>query len=317
MNRRRLLALAAALALAPAARAARPKRIVLFCSETVPDAERSRRNVVAALADEGLVAGRDVVVEMVAVPDWTERFRLADGILARRPDLIGTVGTELTLLMQERTRDVPIVFRNVADPVAAGLVRSLAQPGGNITGESNQALVLQGKRFELLRELRPAIRRVTYVGPPGPVLELLRVQHRAQAALGLKVDEYLVSKEADFGRIPEDFGKGAVEAALFSDLDPANPHAAAVLEVLERRSIPAVFAERDVVVRGGLASLSMREEFGPSTSIMARILRGASPATLPVSLAARTHLALNTRTARAMNLRIPTTLLVRVDEVVG
>ena len=317
MNRRQFVLSAAALAMAPPAHTAGPKRVVLFYGESAAGGAAIQREVEAGLAAEGLMPGHDVVVEVVAIPEWSERVRMADGILARQPDLIGTRGTDLTRLMQERTRDVPIVFRNVGDPVAAGLVQSLARPGGNVTGESNQSFVLEGKRLELLRELRPGLRRVAFIGTPGPAMDLARAQQRPQAAaLGLEIDEFHVETDDDLGRLPEQFRKVKTEGAIFSVLNADHPGGAAVLGSLAARAIPAVFLDRRVVARGGLASLTMREELGPSTAIMARILRGANPATLPVALAARPHLALNKRTARAMNLKLPDSLLVRVDELV-
>ena len=319
-RRRALVALLATGCLGNPAEGARAKRIVLFYGETASSAPAIQRAIVSALAAEGLVAGRDVEVEMVAVADWGERHRLADAIVGRRPDLVSTRGTDLTRLMQERTRELPIVFRNVGDPVTAGFVKSLARPGGNITGESNQSFVLEGKRLELLRELRPGLRRVAFVGTAGPAMELARrEQHRQAEALGLRIDELLVGDDRgseEFAAIPARLEALKAEAVVFTAFNAEHPQSQVILDFLAARAMPAVYLDRRMVERGGLASLTMREDYAPAAAIIGRILRGESPATIPVALAARTHLALNLRTARAMKLAIPRSLRLRVDELV-
>jgi putative ABC transport system substrate-binding protein len=320
MNARRRLLVVLALAALPARSQARPKRVVLFYGQSAENARETRRLFAQHLASEGFAEGRDVEVEMVTVLDWADREKLADRVIELAPDMIGTSGTDLTRLMQARTRTIPIVFRNVGDPVAAGIVASFARPGGNATGESNQSFSLEGKRLELLRELRPGLKRVTMVMPEGPAAELARVEQRRHAqALGLALDEFIVSSargDEDLARLPAHLASGHVEAVVIQTFNPAHPRMPELLDTLRKRAIPTIFLDPKIVRSGALASLAVRDDPAAAVRMMARILRGESPATIPVVLAARTHLALNLRTARAMKLAIPESVRLRVDELI-
>ena len=324
MNQRRRLVLCAfALAtLAGRAGAARAKRVVLFIGATTQFAEQARRQILEHLAAEGLVAGRDVEVEMVVVERWEEVASAADRVVASHPDVIATGGTDLTRLMQERTSTIPIVFRAVADPVGAGLVKSLARPGANITGESNLSYALEGKRYEILRELRPRLQRVLVVAVGGPAADLARKEQRVQAQrLGITLDEFTIARDrvdAEFARIAPHLAASKPDAAIFQVFDPRHPESATILKTLESRAIPAMFLDNRIVQGGGLISLGIRNDIIDPTPvrIIARILRGDSPATIPVAQMTRTHLALNLRTARAMRLAIPESVRLRADEVI-
>jgi len=320
---RRLVLCAIALsAVAPRVEGARPKRVVLFIGSTTQFAEQARRQIIDHLGAEGFVAGRDVEVELVVAERWSEVAKAADRIVASRPDVIATGGTDLTKLIQERTRDIPVVFRNVADPVGAGLVQSLPRPGGNITGESNQSYALEGKRYEILRELRPRLRRVLVVSVGGIASDLAGKEQRVQAQrLGITLDELIVARdrvEAEFARILPRIVATRPDAVVFQAFDPRLAQEQRLLKELEARAIPAMFLDNRVVQAGGLISLGIRNDVIDPTPvrIMARVLRGESPATIPVAQMTRTHLALNLRTARAMKLEVPESVRLRADEVI-
>lgn len=294
----------------------------MFASGPPEGVERTRRNLVAALAAEGFPEGREVAVEVVNLYGRpNEATRLADETVAGRPDAILVAGSDNARLLQARTREIPIIFSRVGDPVGAGFVRSLSRPGGNLTGVSNQSFALEGKRMEILKALRPGLRRVAVLRAQGTTADLTRrSQDSAASALGLTLVEVALASErddpADFA--PGIFGAGA-QGAIIQFIDNQSPHLASFLADLVARGIAAMFLDHRLVRLGGLVSLGQRlDEFDPEPArILARILRGERAADIPVSLMARTHLALNLRTAAAMKLHVPDSIRLQVDELVG
>jgi putative ABC transport system substrate-binding protein len=322
-NRRRLaLGIASAL-VAPRAIAARPKRVVLILRSDTGSSGAVRQHTIDILRGEGLVHGRDFEVEIVDTYVRSgDMGRLADEVVASGPDVIGVSGTADTQLFAARTRTIPIVFRAVADPVAAGLVSSLARPGGNITGESNLAFELEGKRLAILRELRPDLKHVLVVDVDGTPASLAAVRQQAAAReLGLTLERLTLRRmhvREDIGSIPKHLAASRAQAALISAFDFLGAEGRGVLAVLESQRVPAIFLDNRIVQAGGLASLGQRVDRADPTPlrIIARVLRGENPANIPVAQTTRTHFALNLRTARAMNLAIPNSIQLRADELV-
>jgi len=321
MNRTRRHLVAFLLATPFGAGAARLRRIVMFADAPAERAEFTRRAIAAVLAEEGFVEGRDIVIEVVNLHGRTQQAaRLADAVVASQPDLIAVSSTDNTRLFQQRTTRIPIVFRRVGDPVGAGLVQSLARPGGNLTGVANQSFTLEGKRLEILKALRPGLRRVAVLRAEGPIAELSRrSQDEAARTLGLTLEEILLPPGRDD---PADFEREVFNAqaqgAIIQFINNDSPRLPAFLAALQARGIAAMFLDHQVVRAGGLVSLGERtDRYDPEPArIMARILRGERPANIPVSLMARIHLALNLRTARAMNLTVPESVRLQVDELI-
>ena len=324
-SRRRLLVAALAASFAPRIGAAtRPKRVVMMASgAAVVALERGRATLLEYLAAEGLVQGRDFDLHIDNTDEASREFeKAADAVVASRPDVILVSGTNATRMFQARTTTIPIVFRAVGDPVAAGVVRSLARPGGNITGESNQSFVMEGKRLEVLRAILPKLRRVLVVGMEGPGFQLGR-QHLRPAAdqLAIQLEELELQRgheESFFATFLARLTASRSEAALFHAFASERPDAVPFLETLVRRGIPALFLDNRVVHAGGLVSLGIRTDARDPALVrtLARVLRGENPATIPVIQSTRTHLAINLRTAAAMKLAIPQELLLRADEVI-
>jgi len=321
-TRRRLLS-ALALPLLPLASqaAARPKRVVVFLDIDPAFVEKVRDFLGGALAAEGFAPGRDVVVETVSIFGRGGQVEsLADAVVARRPDAVVVTGSRDALLFRARTREIPIVFRGVGDPVAVGLVQSLARPGGNLTGQTNLSFALDGKRMEVLKALRPKLRRVTLVSPETAVLEITRSGlKKAAEKLGLAVDDITFpSTEEDALVIEKRVLAHQPEALLVQFLDSSSPNMGHFLETLAARNIPAIYANDRIVRAGGLVSLGQAtEDFDPGpVRILTRILRGENPGDIPVMLITKTHLALNLRTAHAMGIAIPESLRLQADELV-
>lgn len=275
------------------------------------------------LAAEGFVPGRDVEVDLVHADERSPGFaQAADAVVSSRPDVIAVSGTNVTRVFQARTSEIPIVFRSVGDPVAAGLVKSLARPGGNITGESNLSFALEGKRLQVLQELRPQLQRVLVVMLEGPGSDIAR-RHLAPEArqLGIAVEELVLGRgdgSDDLERILARLVATRAEAVIFQTFSLTHRQFASTLAALEGRAIPAMFLDHRIVQRGGLVSLGVRNDFPDPASVrsIARILRGESPGSIPVAQSTRTHFALNLRTARAMKLVVPQSVLLRADEVI-
>lgn len=322
-SRRRIVFGIACAVFAPRAPGAKPKRVVLFLRSEDGRGREVRQFVVDQLRSEGLVPGRDFEVELVNTYERAaDPGLLADEIVASRPDVISVSGTVDTRLFAERTRTIPIVFRAVADPVAAGLVTSLARPGGNITGESNLSFELEGKRLALLVDLRPGLKRVLVVDVEGVAGEMAAMsQDSAARELGLTLERLTLRRKQlreDFSLVPPRLASSRAQAALVSAFDVVSAEGRRLLAALESDGVPAVFLDNRIVRAGGLASLGQRVDVVDPTPvrIIARVLRGERPASIPVAQTTRTHFALNLRTARAMKLAIPDSVRLRADELI-
>lgn len=279
-------------------------------------AER-RSQAVRDFAKGGFVEGRNLSITLVnAGVDEARIEALAAEVVARRPDVICVPGNRGARLFQRLTREVPIVFFNVADAVGARLVASLRQPGANVTGVTSRYFELWGKRLELLKEIKPGMRRVADLMRPaswGP-------DRTSAIATAKGLEMTLVDVVVDF-RIDEEtvvqrLKQAGVEGVVVG-VDAAMPRGP-VMRYLEQSRIPAVFPDDGIVDDGGLLSLGSRwdSQATRAVDLATRILRGDAPANLPVDQLASPYLAINLGTAKAMGLAIPATILVRADRVV-
>jgi putative ABC transport system substrate-binding protein len=275
---------------------------------------------VQRLRELGWVEGRNLAIEYRWAEGRFERSTQFIGeLVGLNVDLIVTHATPNIIAAKKATTDIPIVFAAAGDPVGAGLVASLARPGGNITGLSIQATDLAGKRLELLREVVPGLRRVAAlanVGNPLIMLEMQEVQAAARA-LSLLVDILEIRRAEDITPTIEAL-KGHT-GALYIPSDPlfnANRIRISTLALAAR--LPTIYFDRGYIEAGGLIS------YGPDWSDMFRrtadyvdkILRGAKPGDLPVEQPTKFELVVNLTTAKALGLDVPPTLLARADEVI-
>jgi len=317
--RRRLLAALALPLLPDLSRAAgRRQRVVLFLDVEPAFAQRVAQFVQGALASQGLPDARVEVMNLWRRGNEVER--VVDEVVASRPDVVVVNGSRDALLFKQRTRDIPVIFRGVGDPVRVGLVETLAHPGGNFTGQSNASFTLDGKRVEILKALAPRITRVTLVGIDTPTLPLTRSAISAAAAkLGLGYDEISFPAALEDASVVEKRVLAArPESVVVQFLDSASANMAHFLATLQAHHIPAIYGNERIVRAGGLVSLGQVMDDFDSGQVrtLVRILRGEKPASIPVTLITQTHLALNARTARAMGIAIPDALRLQVNELV-
>jgi putative ABC transport system substrate-binding protein len=277
-----------------------------------------RAAFVQRLGELGWIEGRTVAIEY----RWAEgRFareaEIAAEFVRLKVDVILTVGGASA---KQATSVIPIVFAIASDPVGTGLVASLARPGGNLTGMSLQAPDLAGKRLEFLREIVPGIRRLAVMADfdlRGSVIELEGLQAAAKTLGGPEIIKSNIRQADDIA--PALIGlKGGAEALYVPANLLANANRVRINELAISTRLPAMFGFREYVESGGLIS------YGPNTADLFRraaehvdkILRGAKPADIPVEQPTKFELILNLKTAKALGLDIPPSLLARADEVI-
>jgi putative ABC transport system substrate-binding protein len=245
--------------------------------------------------------------------------RLASELVALRPDVIATTGASETKALQAATRDIPIVFLQVADPVASGVVASISRPGGNITGFAQGPQILWSKRLGLLTEmLGRQPRHLAWLGNPGNAGSALNWEDAKDAAarVGADLARIDVSRaeelEGAFKGVKGLDGLLVEWDFLFSTLSTQ------IAQLAARERVPAIYENRAQVLAGGLMSYGgdLRENFRQGAAYVDRILKGARPGDLPVVQASRFELVLNKGAAKALGLTIPDNLLARADEVI-
>ena len=275
---------------------------------------------VQRLRELGWIDGRDLAIEYRWAEGRNERYAEAAAELVQlKVDIIVTVATPATLAAKEATTIIPIVFGAASDPVGTGLVESLARPGGNITGLSNQITDTVGKKLEFLREILPSLRRLailTNVGNPAAVLDMVEAQAAARK-FGLEVTISEIRRAEDIAPAFDTL-EGHADA-LYVCVDPRlNTYRIRVNTLALASRLPTVHGLREYVEAGGLMS------YGPNLSDLLRraadfvdkILRGAKPADIPVEQPTKFDLVINLTTAKALGLTIPDSLLARANEVI-
>ena len=272
------------------------------------------------LRELGWIEGRSVVIDYRWAEDKEERFdEIAAEFVRLNVDVIVTAGTPAVLAAKKATSLIPIVFAAAADPVGVGLVASLARPGGNITGLSLQMPDLAGKRLELLREVVPALRALAImgnVGNRGTVLEIAEVQAAAET-LGLEVAKFEIRRAEDIAPAFETL-KGRAEA-LYIVSDPLVVSDRGRINTLALGvQMPTLYSVEENVRAGGLLSYGpdRPEMWRRAADLVDKILRGAKAAEIPVEQPTKFKLVINLKTANALGLNVPPTLLARADEVI-
>jgi putative ABC transport system substrate-binding protein len=274
-----------------------------------------------ALADLGWTDGRRVRMDLRWGGNDTDRIRaLAQELVGLQPDIIVTNGTPATVALQRETRTIPIVLAGVGYPVPSGLLPGLNQPGGNITGFANFEASLGGKWLELLSEIAPGLKRAAIMFNPDTFPILTYMPSFETAARSLKVEPMPAPVHSDaeietaitgLGREP---GGGLV---VMPDVF-TSAHRASIILAGARNNVPTVYANSELVRDGGLLS------YGPypadlwrrAASYVDRILRGEKPGDLPVQLPTKFEMVVNRKTATALGLTVPPSIMLRADEVI-
>jgi putative ABC transport system substrate-binding protein len=274
---------------------------------------------VQRLRELGWIERRTVAIEYRWAEGRSERFaEFAAEFVRLKVNVIVTVGTAAAAARQA-TSTIPIVFAMAADPVGSGMVASLARPGGNVTGLSIQSTDLAGKRLELLREVIPSLRRLAIIGnigASGSVLEIAEARAAARK-LGLDVDMLEIRRAEE---IAPAFGmlKSGVQALYVSPDPLVNANHALINTLALGARLPTIHPFRDYLGAGGFMSYGANnvDLFRRSGDFVDKILRGATPGDIPVEQPTKYDLVINLKTAKALDLNVPPTLLARADEVI-
>jgi len=283
--------------------------------------ETLRRNLRAL----GYVEGQNIAFESRYADDEPDRLPgLAAELVRLNVGVLVMGGTNEVRAAKHVTRTIPIVFANVADPVADGLVDSLARPGGNITGFSTILAVLAGKRLELLLELLketvPKLSRVAVLWDPRNVGSTQQWQESQLSAreLGLQLHSMEVSRADQYEGAFHEAMKADSAALAVTLHGLANSHQNRIVDLATKSRLPAIYARRDFVENGGLMSYGHEstENYRRVASMVDKILKGTKPADLPVEQPTKYELVINLKTAKALGLTMPPTLLFQADEII-
>jgi putative ABC transport system substrate-binding protein len=289
----------------------------LSASPYAPEAFRQ------GLRDLGYVEGRNVVIEYRDAEGKPERLpALAAELVALKVDVMVAPGTVAALAAKQATNTIPTVF-TAGDPVTSGLVTSLARPGGNVTGLSFLGPELVGKRLELLTQAIPAVSRVAVLWPPGAMGERtdkdrLKEADVAARALGVRLQLVEARGPADFGRAFSDMTRARAGALTVLPSNMFTSERRRLVELAAKNRLPAVYTSREFVDAGGLMSYgpNLADLYRRAATYVDKILKGTKPTDLPVEQPTKLELVINLRTAKALGLTIPPSLLQRADEII-
>jgi len=274
-----------------------------------------------ALRDLGYVPGRNLIIEERYSAGGSDRLRALIAELIRLPvEVILAGGPTVTRAARERTKTIPIVMAQDSDPVASGFVDTLARPGGNVTGLSILSTELNGKRIQLLREVVPGLSRLLVLGSSNEPdhARALRETEQAASALGIQI---LYREVRGAGDIEEAFrvARGERAEAVLALLSAILGIQRAQVGALAMRSrLPGMWYNREAVEAGVLMAygVNLTDLFRRAAKYVDKILKGAKPADLPVEQPTKFELVINLKTAKALGLTIPPSVLARADEVI-
>jgi ABC-type uncharacterized transport system substrate-binding protein len=274
------------------------------------------------LQDLGYVEGRNLVIERRYSPEGKaeELPELAADLVRIKVDVIVAGGSLTPHAAKQATTTIPIVMANHGDPVGSGLVASLARPGGNITGLSLLSAELVGKQLELLKASVPRMVRVIILWNPTSQTHprLLNEADAAARVLGLRVQRVPASGLNDYERAFSATAQARANAALVLGDPIFWYHRSWIAELATNSGLPTMFGQREHVEAGGLMSYGadLRDNYRRAAAYVDRILKGAKPADLPIEQPTKFELVINLRTAKALKLTIPPSLLLRADQVI-
>jgi putative tryptophan/tyrosine transport system substrate-binding protein len=328
MDRRRFLltSLAGGLLAAPrASEAQQPAKIARLGILGAGSAAGVRLEAfIQGLRDLGYVEGRNLVIEYRNHEGKEERLpALAAELVALKVDVILAVSTLPALAAMKVTRTLPIVFAAAAEPVTSGLVTSLARPGGNVTGMSAVAPELVGKCLELLKQTVPGVTRGVILWQPGAPDErtdkdMLKEAEVASRALGVRLQAVKARRPEDLERAFSDVTKARAGALIVLTSVMFINERRRLVDLAAKNRLPTVYPQRDFVDVGGLMSYGPNgpDLFRGAATLVDKILKGAKPADLPVEQPTKFELVINLKTANALGLTIPQSVLLRADQVI-
>ena len=273
------------------------------------------------LQEAGWVVGRNVQIDYRwSAGDADRSRRYAVELVALAPDVILGAGTLSLGPLLQASRVVPIVFVHATDPVGAGYVDSLARPGGNATGFTLFEYSTSGKWLELLKQIAPGVTRVAVIRDPtitGGIGQFSAIQ-AVTTSLGVEVTPVNVRDDGEIERAIMAFARGANGGVIVTASGSAILHRERIVTLAARYKLPAIYFERTFVTVGGLISYgaNLRDQYRRAADYVDRILKGEKPADLPVQAPTKYEMVINLKTAKALGLTVPATLLTSADEVI-
>jgi putative ABC transport system substrate-binding protein len=309
-----------------AARAQPPERMrrigaLLTTAASDPEAQARLAAFLKELERLGWADGRNIQVRILwgaANPEDLRKY--AAELVAFAPDVILATGSSAVEPLLQATRTVPIVFVTVTDPIGAGFVESLARPGGNATGYILFEYGLSGKWLEVLKQIAPALTRVAILRDPALPASLGQLGAIQAVAPSFGVELSLVNMRdaAEMERAVVTFARSASGGLIVTASPLASIHRDLIIELAARHKLPAVYFGRQYVMGGGLISYgpNLVDQYRLGAGYVDRVLKGEKPADLPVQAPTKYELVINLKTAKALGINIPPTLLARADEVI-
>jgi putative ABC transport system substrate-binding protein len=299
------------------------RRIGVLMNLAADDAEGQARLAafLQGLQEAGWAVGRNVRIDLRWGAGNADLFRAqASELVTLAPDAILASSVPVVTPLLQATRGVPIVFVQVVDPVAAGFVDSLARPGGNATGFMSYEYSLSGKWVELLKEIAPAVTRVAVLRDTGSSSGFgqLGAIQSAASSLGMELSLVGMSDADEIERAVTTFARAANGGVIVTGSTPAIVHRELITTLAARHRLPAVYNLGSFVSAGGLISYGPDsiDPYRRAAGYVDRILKGEKPADLPVQAPTKYEMVINLKTAKALGLEVPPTLLARADEVI-
>jgi ABC-type uncharacterized transport system substrate-binding protein len=305
-----------------AARAQQPAMPVIgFLFYGSPEGSSELNAFRQGLREHGYMEGRNVVIEYRFARGRVEQLpALADELVSLKPDVIVTPGTPASVAAKQATSTIPIVFAGVADAVGAVLVANIARPGGNVTGLTSISAELGGKRLELLKGIVPNASRVAILYNPADRANVLVLKELQDAAspLGLMLLPVDVKASGEFAGAFAAMTRERIDVFFGAAGILTFEHRTAIVDLAAKSRIPAMWGHRQFVEVGGLMSYAVNfyDQVRRAASYVDQILKGSKPGDLPVQQPTKFELVINLKTAKALGLELPPTLLALADEVI-
>jgi putative tryptophan/tyrosine transport system substrate-binding protein len=269
----------------------------------------------------GWTEGHNLAIDArLGAGDYQRMTAEAGTLISRNPDVVVTMGTHGLTAVRQHTHSVPVVFTLVADPVRTGLIESLARPGGHATGFTNFEFSIGGKWLELLRDVSPHLNRVTIIANPAnatanPIAGLIEDAGRL---VSIEVTTASVRSASDIEVAISNAAQQPSGGLIVLPDSLAVIHSELIISLVEHHRLPTVYPFRVFAAKGGLLAygLDIPEMYRQAANYVDRILRGTKPSELPVQAPNKFELIVNLKSAKALSLDVPTTLLARADEVI-
>jgi putative ABC transport system substrate-binding protein len=295
--------------------------VLLYYGSSNPEGQAGVAALQTSLQQSGWIEGVNIRFDIRWGEDNAERGRrFAAELVSLAPDVILASSTPIAATLQSITHTLPIVFVTVSDPVGAGLIESLARPGGNVTGFMNFEYSLSGKWLELLKQLVPGLVRAAVLreaSNPATIGQFSAIQAAAQP-FAIELKAINVRDAGEMERTLVDFARAPNCGLIVTPTAGQSPQRELILELAAKLKLPAVYGDPELAAAGGLIAYGPDrvEEFRRAAGYVDRILRGEKPGDLPVQAPTKYELAINAKAAKALGLTIPASLLTTADKVI-